>query len=595
VTQSSHPTPAPAAGRTYCGSLRSPDIGRTVVLRGWVAHRREHGEHLAFIDLRDWTGLVQVVVDEAAELRIESVVEVQGEVRARPEGTENPMLATGRVEVAAATVTILGPAEPLPIPLDDRAEVDEALRLRYRYLDLRRARMQSNLRKRAGILSAIRRSLEEDGFLEVETPLLWTPTPEGAREFAVPSRLQPGNFYVLPQSPQIAKQLLMVAGCDRYYQVARCLRDEDLRADRQFEFTQVDLEASFTSQAEVRAVVSRAIAAAVGALSKTAEPGEGMIEPPPVIEVLTWREAMDSYGSDKPDLRLSERIVDLGPVLSATEVRAFAGAEAIKGLRVPGGASFTRSRLDRLVERAQELGAKGLVWARVKPGAELESPISRFLSAAEQAGIVAALAGEPGDLALVVAGDWLTTCQVLGGLRREVLEVEEPGSHRFCWVTEFPLFEGLDEAGRPIPAHHPFTMFHEEDAERLETDPLSVRSQSYDLVVDGVELGSGSIRIHRLDLQARIFALLGLTEAEAEERFGFLLSAFRYGAPPHGGFAIGLDRLVAVLCGESSIREVIAFPKTQSGGDPMTGAPKPIAPSQLRELRLAPVKLADRG
>ncbi len=559
-----------------CGTLRTDDAGRRVALCGWVARRREHGEHLAFVDLRDRSGIVQCVVDGASDLRSEYVVRVVGTVRVRPEGTDNPDLATGEVEVGDCTVEVLNRAEPPPFPVTDRVDADETLRLRHRYVDLRRGRMQRNLEVRAAVNAALRAAMERHGFLEVETPLLWVPTPEGAREFVIPSRLQQGCFYVLPQSPQLAKQLLMVGGLDRYYQIARCLRDEDLRADRQFEFTQLDLEASFVGQDDVLDVVSEAVLDATEAV---------VGERPKAMPRLAWGDAMERFGSDKPDLRAGPELVELDRVFAGSGFRAFAGAACIKGLRVPGQGDLGRNRLDALVEAAKGLGAKGLVWLRVGEEGALESPVAKFLSDEERAGVLAATAGRPGDLVLVVADERDVAQTVLGQLR---LDLGRPpvseGPYRFCWVVDFPLFEGLEADGRPIPAHHAFTMPHPDDLELLASDPLAVRSQSYDLVLNGWELGSGSIRIHRADVQARIFATLGISEEEAKARFGFLLGAFRYGAPPHGGFAVGLDRLVAILAGEDNIREVIAFPKTQSGVDPLTGAPAPVAPRLLADL-----------
>jgi aspartyl-tRNA synthetase len=559
----------------YCGALRAADSGRTVSVCGWLARRREHGEHLAFVDLRDHTGIIQCVVDGARDLRAEQVLRVTGVVRLRPEGTVNLGLSTGEVELGDCEVEVLSSAEPPPFSLDGRLDTDEAVRLRYRYLDLRTDRMQRNLRLRAQVNSALRRAMERQGFVEVETPMLWTPTPEGAREFAIPSRLQRGLFYVLPQSPQIAKQLLMVGGLDRYYQIARCMRDEDLRADRQFEFTQLDIEASFVGQSEVLAFVSEAVVEAAFAVTG---------ERPPEIVTMTWNEALDRFGTDKPDLRFAMELVDLGEAVAGTEFRAFK-AVCVRAIRVQGGGDLARSRLDSLVERARQLGAAGLVWMRVRDGGVLESPVAKFLSEADQRQILAATAAEPGDLVLVVAGEREPTCKVLGQLR---LELGQPAvserPFRFVWITEFPLFEGRDEEGRLVAAHHPFTMPHPDDLELLETDPTAMRSQSYDLVLNGWELGSGSIRIHRADIQRRVFAALGITDEDAESRFGFLLGAFRYGAPPHGGFAVGLDRFVALLAGEDNIREVIAYPKTQSGADLMSGAPKALTAKQLSEL-----------
>ncbi len=561
-----------------CGELGVDDVGTKVRLCGWVARRREHGEHLAFVDLRDRSGIVQCVVDGSVELRNEYVVAVSGVVRRRPEGMENPSLLTGEVEIGDCTVEVLAAAEPPPFHVEDRTDVDEAVRLRHRYVDLRRPRMQANLRLRAAVVSAIRRAMERQGFCEVETPLLWSPTPEGAREFAVPSRLHRGDFYVLPQSPQIAKQLLMVGGFDRYYQIARCLRDEDLRADRQFEFTQLDMEASFVTQDDVLGFVSEAVLDA-------AQCATG--ERPPPIERMTWAEALDRYGTDKPDLRIETELVDLGEAFASTEVRALS-APSVKGLRIPGGGGTSRAGLDALGERARALGAKGLAWFRVaeSDGATtLDSPLARVLSEAERDALVRVSAAAPGDLVLAVADDHRTACTVLGQLRVELgAKPVGEGPHRYVWVVEFPLFESIGADGHPVPAHHPFTMPHPEDIDRMETDPLSVRSQAYDLVLNGWELGSGSVRIHRADIQARVFKALGISDEDAEARFGFLTGAFRYGAPPHAGFAFGIDRLVAVLAGEESVREVIAFPKTQSGADPLTGAPKPLPASSLAEL-----------
>ncbi|HEV2766770.1 MAG TPA: aspartate--tRNA ligase [Acidimicrobiales bacterium] len=567
---------ATALRTDLAGDLRVGDAGRQVALCGWVARRREHGEHLAFVDLRDRSGVVQCVVDGASDLRSEYVVRVTGTVRDRPEGTINPDLATGEIEVGDCAVEVLNAAEPPPFPVTDRVDADETARLRHRYVDLRRDRMQRNLAVRASVNRALRCAMERQGFLEVETPLLWVPTPEGAREFVIPSRLRPGEFYVLPQSPQLAKQLLMVAGVDRYYQIARCLRDEDLRADRQFEFSQLDLEASFVSQDDVLGFVSEAVLDAAEAV---------MGERPGEIPRLTWAEAMGRFGADKPDLRAGPELVELGELFAATGFRAFAGAACIKGLRAPGHGDLGRNRLDALTERAKGLGAKGLVWLRVGEGGALDSPVAKFLSDEERAGLVDATAAEAGDLVLVVADERRTVETVLGQLR---LDLGRPpvneGPLAFTWVVDFPLFEGLDPAGRPVPAHHAFTMPHPDDLDLLESDPLSVRSQSYDLVLNGWELGSGSIRIHRSDVQARIFSTLGISDEDARARFGFLLDAFRYGAPPHGGFAVGLDRLVAILAGEDNIREVIAFPKTQSGADPLTGAPASVSPRLLDEL-----------
>ncbi len=559
----------------FCGVLGPQDEGAEVRLCGWVARRREQGKHLAFVDLRDHTGVVQCVVDGTTDVRSEYVVAITGTVRRRPEGMENPKLSTGQVEVTDCTVEVLNRAEPPPFAIEDRVDVDESVRLKYRYLDLRRPAMQRNLRIRAAVNAAIRGAMDRQGFCEVETPLLWAPTPEGSREFAVPSRLQHGSFYSLPQSPQLAKQLLMVAGFDRYYQIARCLRDEDLRADRQFEFTQLDLEASFATQEDVIRWVSEAVLDA-------AEAATGRRPPP--IERMTWAEALDRYGTDKPDLRYGMELVDLGGVFAGTDVRAFQ-APTVKAIVHAGGAGASRSRLDALVEAAKGMGAKGLAWFKVGEAGALESPLDRFLGDAERRGLVEVTGAAPGDLVLVVADEHRLACEVLGQLRVELggRPVAE-GEHRYVWVVEFPMFDGVDAAGNPLAAHHPFTMPHPDDLELLETDPAAVRSQAYDLVLNGWELGSGSVRIHRDDIQAQVFRALGITEDEAAARFGFLLAAFRHGAPPHAGFAFGIDRLSAIFAGEENIREVIAFPKTQSGADPLTGAPKALSPAALAEL-----------
>ncbi len=575
---------SPAVGQrdAWCGELGAADVGRPVSLCGWVARRREHGEHLAFVDLRDRSGVVQCVVDGASELRNEYVVRVSGTVRLRPEGTVNENLATGEVELGDCDVEVLSAADPPPFPVDDRADdVDETVRLRHRYVDLRRERLQRNLRLRASVNSAVRRAMERQGFVEIETPMLVASTPEGARDFVVPSRLSPGSFYALPQSPQLFKQLCMVGGLDRYYQIARCLRDEDLRADRQFEFMQLDLEASFVGQGEIIAFVSEAVAEATEAVTGS-RPAE--------MATITWHDAMERFGSDKPDMRFGMELVELTEVLAATVLGALR-APCVKGLCVPGGAERSRRQLDELTDAARRWGAKGLVWMKVEADGTLGSPVAKHLQPAELDGIRRALGGTPGDLLLVVADERRTVRHVLGLLR---LHLGRPpiteGGLDFAWVVDFPLFEAVDDAGNPVPAHHPFTMPHPDDVALLDGPGegaqglLAVRSQAYDLTLNGWELGSGSVRIHRSDLQRRIFALLGISEDDAQRKFGFLLDAFRYGAPPHAGFAFGIDRLAALLAGEENIRELIAFPKTQSGADPLTGAPSTIAAAQLAEL-----------
>ncbi len=605
---------ATAMRTDLCGRLGLGDAGREVTVCGWVDRRREHSEHLAFVDLRDHSGVLQCVVDGARDLRAEFVVRITGTVRLRPTGTANPALDTGEIELQDCEVELLSRAEPPPFPLDERTEVDETLRLRHRYVDLRKPRMQRNLRARAAVNRAIRRAMDAQGFVEVETPVLIASTPEGARDFVVPSRKEPGSFYALPQSPQIFKQLTMVGGVDRYYQIARCLRDEDLRADRQFEFSQLDVEASFAARDDVLGFVARAVAEATVEVAGH-DPG--------TFDRMTWHDAMERFGSDKPDTRFGMELAELTPIFFGTRARVFQ-APCVKGICLAGGAeSLARSRVDELVAACQRWGAKGLAWMRVVPaegdGAALDGGVAKFLSAAEAAAVIEALEARPGDMVFLVADKRPVVRRVLGLLR---LELGRPpvndGSFNYLWVVDFPLFEGLGAEGEPIPSHHPFTMPHEDDLSALMSrdvgaevaggagagheDDLSalmsrdgspageallgIRSQAYDLVLNGWELGSGSVRIHRREIQQRIFEVLGIAPGEARERFGFLLDAFRYGAPPHAGFAVGLDRLAALLVGEENIREVIAFPKTQSGADPLTDAPSPIADAHLQELGL---------
>jgi aspartyl-tRNA synthetase len=550
-----------------------------------VARRREHGEHLAFVDIRDHSGIMQCVVDNDVDVRSEYVIRVTGVIRARPEGTINSSLTTGMVEIGDCVVEILNSAEPPPFPVDARADdVDEMIRLKYRYLDIRRERMQRNLRVRAQINSAIRKEMETNGFVEVETPFLMPSTPEGAREFLVPSRKEPGSFFALPQSPQLWKQLLMVAGVDRYYQIARCLRDEDLRADRQYEFMQLDAEMSFVSQDDVLENIGRAVVAAAIAVTG---------EAPPEIERITWHDAMNRFGIDKPDLRFAMELIELTPLFAGTEFKAFAGASCIKGICVdamtyPEAAAFGRNKLDGLTDRAKKIGAKGLVWMKIGADGAIDSPVAKFLSDDEKSALVAAMGAREGDLLLLVADEWDTTCEVLGQLRNDIGRPPvHQGPYKYVWVTEFPLFIGIDPvSGRPRPGHHPFCQPHPDDMSLFDTEPLKVRALAYDLVLNGWELGSGSIRIHEPEMQRRVFNQLGISDEEADKRFGFFLQPFKYGAPPHGGFAFGIDRLAAILAGEENIREVIAFPKTQSGSDPMTNAPTPVDPAHLAELGL---------
>ena len=568
----------------YCGELGAADVGGSVVVCGWVDRRRTHGENLAFLDVRDHTGIVQCVIDERIDARSEYVVRITGVVRERPEGTANPALSTGEVEIGDCTTEILKRAEPMPIPLHD--DVDENLRLRYRYLDLRRERMQHNLRARARVNAAIREAMDAQGFVEIETPMLVASTPEGARDFVVPSRLHPGNFYALPQSPQLFKQLCMVGGLDRYYQIARCLRDEDLRADRQFEFMQLDAEAAFVGAEEVIDFITTAV-------SHTADMVTGA--PLGEVPIITWADAMERYGSDKPDIRFGMELVDCTDLFEGTQARVFQ-VPCVKGVTVTGGAEMGRNRIDELTAACKRWGAKGLAWFRVtEPGDDgvpaLDGALAKFMSPAERAALPQRLGAVTGDMVMLIADERRLANRVLGLLR---LELGRPpvseGGLAPLWVVDFPLFEDIDAEGNPQAAHHPFTMPHPDDLDYLVRGGgeslLRVRSQAYDLVINGWELGSGSVRIHDAAVQKQIFAALGIDEEEVERRFGFLLEAFGYGAPPHAGFAFGIDRLAALLSGEENIREVIAFPKTQSGADPLTGAPGPVPERHLGELGL---------
>ncbi len=570
----------------YCGELRSSDIDSTVTVCGWVDTRRVHSEHLAFIDLRDHTGIIQCVVDEKLDLRSEFVVSITGTVRSRFEGKSNEKLSTGEVELGDCSVELLSSAEPPPFPMHERSDVDENIRLRHRYLDLRKTRMQKNLRIRAKVNSAIRKAMEKQGFVEIETPMLIASTPEGARDFVVPSRLHPTNFYALPQSPQIFKQLCMVGGIDRYYQIARCLRDEDLRADRQFEFMQLDMEASFVTQEDVLSFVSEAIKDSVENITG---------ERPGKIPTMTWHDAMERFGSDKPDTRFGMELIELSDIFQDTEANVFK-VDCVKGILYPKGAEILgRNAIDSLTEKCQNWGAKGLAWFRVGENSSLEGSLTKFMSDKEIEQLASSMGADAGDMVFVIADQRRTVNHILGLLR---LELARPpvgeGGLNFLWITEFPLFESVTDSGEPIPAHHPFTMPHPDDLAMLDTasgaEYLSIRSQAYDLVLNGWELGSGSVRIHKKDIQAKIFNMLGIQDEEAEQKFGFLLDAFKYGAPPHAGFAFGIDRLVALLAGEENIREVIAFPKTQSGSDPLTNAPTPLDSTHLEELglRLSP-------
>jgi aspartyl-tRNA synthetase len=569
------------------GTLRPTEVGQGVHLAGWVKARRDHGG-VIFVDLRDASGVVQVVVDpvaapDAAEvargLRDEYCIAVEGAVRLRPAGIVNPELPTGEVEVAAAAVRVLSPADALPFQIDDRAEVDEVRRLEFRYLDLRRPRMATNLRARSKGISAMRRALDRLGFLEVETPTLIRSTPEGARDMLVPSRLRPGSFYALPQSPQLFKQLLMVGGVERYYQVARCYRDEDFRSDRQLEFTQLDIEGSFWGQDDVLETLEKVMAEVITELRGKA--------PAVPFPRLTYPEAMRRFGSDKPDLRFGMEIADLSGVLGESAVEVFRSTVAAGGLVAgidAGPLGLSRSGLDALGARARELGGRGLVTVVVEEGATLRSSVAKHLSAAEAAALVAAFSARPGDTLLLAAGSAGETRALLGRLRLELGQPKGQEELCFLWVVGFPVFERTPD-GALAPAHHPFTS--PVDVREMEEHPERATARAYDLVLNGTELGSGSVRIHDPAVQRRVFSVLGISDEEAERRFGWFLRALRYGTPPHAGFAVGIDRLFSVVLGEPNIREVIPFPKTQTGLDPMTEAPTSVTEEQLAELGIA--------
>ena len=585
--------------RQPSGTLRAPDAGRTVLLKGWVARRRDLGD-LIFLTIRDRSGFVQAVFDRqrcpaeavaaAGEARSEDVVAIEGEVVLRADGQRNSELPTGEIEVVASSLEFLARSRTPPFVVEDRTNATEELRLEYRYLDLRRPAMQKNLILRDEITFRVRRVLHERGFVEIETPMLTRSTPEGARDFLVPSRVHRGQWYALPQSPQLFKQILMVSGFEKYFQIARCFRDEDLRADRQFEFTQIDLEISFPTEEDVFDAVEAFLVEAFAAAGIA-------VERP--FRRLTYREAMDTYGTDRPDLRYALPLCDLTEAAAGSGFapfeKALTGGGTVRGLRVPGGAAFSRKRLDELTERAREHGAGGLLWVK-KAAGEVSSPAKKGLPPGHMDALVERSELSDGDLLLIVADREKAALAALAALRAEAareLRLVDESRYAFCWVTEFPLL-GFDEgSGQWFPMNHPFTAPREEDLDRLESDPGSVRARAYDVVVNGWELGSGSIRIHRADLQGRVFRRLGIGEDEARERFGFLLEALSYGAPPHGGIALGLDRICAIAAGATSLRDVIAFPKTTSGICLMTKAPANVLPEQLRELGLDPPRRSD--
>ena len=567
--------------RTHdAGSLRASHVGQTVTLAGWVARRRDHGG-VAFIDLRDATGSVQVVIrDEviAGSLRAEWCLAITGEVVARPAGNENDGLPTGAIEVMGDSVTVLSESAPLPFPVDTgvESEISEEVRLRYRYLDLRREGPAANLRLRSRVTSAIRRAMDELDFLEIETPYLTRSTPEGARDFLVPVRLQPGSWYALPQSPQLFKQLLMVAGMERYYQIARCFRDEDFRADRQPEFTQLDIEMSFIDQADIIAVAEKI-------LVDIWKDSLGYTIATPIPH-MTYRDAMNRYGSDKPDLRFGNELVDVTEFFKETPFRVFQ-SEYVGAVVMPGGANSPRRELDAWQDWAKARGAKGLAYILLNDDGTLGGPVSKNISDSEQAGIADKVGAKKGDAIFFAAGDKASSQALLGAVRIEIgkrCNLIEDGAWKFVWVVDAPMFEPTDGGGWTA-VHHPFTGPKPEFASTFSKDPANALAYAYDIVLNGTELGGGSIRIHDKEIQREVFRVIGLSDEEADSKFGFLLEAFNYGPPPHGGIALGLDRVCALLTGSDSIREVIAFPKTASGGDPLTGAPTPITTAQRRE------------
>ncbi|HEX5448780.1 MAG TPA: aspartate--tRNA ligase [Gaiellaceae bacterium] len=561
----------------YCGELRPEHVGQRLTVAGWVDTRRDHGG-LVFVDLRDHTGKVQLVLkesDTAHELRNEFVVQAEGEIVARAPDAVNPNLPTGEVELQVEKLTILSRSTPLPFQLDEE-NVDETTRLRYRWLDLRTERMQSNLRLSHTVITAIRRTMDERGFVDIWTPSMTRGTPEGARDFLTPVRLQPGTFYALAQSPQLYKQLCMVGGLDRYYQIATCWRDEDLRADRQFEFRQLDLELAFAEQEDVLDVLEACVIASFESIGR---------EPPArPFPRLTFADAMLRYGTDKPDLRYGLEIQEATEITRSSEFGVFANAPCVRFLVAPR--AFSRAELSRLEEIAKEWGAKGLAYIVVDESGEQRSPIAKFLSEAE----LAAFSAPPGSTVLFGAGDEAIVARVLGGLRAHLgreLELIEPGANAFHWVVDFPLFEQHEESEGWTFMHHPFTAPAGGTETWDESNPAGVRGQHYDLVWNGWELGSGSIRIHDVEMQQKVFRTMGLSDEEARSKFGFLLAALAMGAPPHGGFAMGIDRFVALMAGEPDIRQVIAFPKVASGSDPLTGAPTAMPPEVLAELGIA--------
>ncbi len=578
----------------HCGNLNKSNVGETVTLNGWVNRRRDLGK-VIFVDLRDRSGLVQIVLDPeilgvenfpvAEGLRSEFVISVTGQVETRPVGQENPNLETGEVEIHISKLKVLSEAKTPPFPIHDASSVEEALRLRYRYLDLRSKELQNTMILRHRAVSAIRSFFDSKGFLEIETPLLIRSTPEGARDYIVPSRVHPGEFYALPQSPQLFKQLLMIGGFERYYQVAKCFRDEDLRADRQPEFTQIDVEMSFVDRDAVMEIMEEMITKVLSEIKN--------VEIQLPIPRISYEEAMNRYGSDKPDTRFAMEINDVTDHLKQSEFRVFAdtikSGGVVKGINVKGAGTYTRKQIDDLSEQAVKFGAKGLMWLILEED-NVRSPIAKFLQPSELNDIEKKLQAEPGDLLLLVAGDNALVCDVLGRLRLilgKELNLIDENEFRLLWVVDWPLLVYDEEQNRYVAAHHPFTAPLEEDIDLLENDPGKARAKAYDLVLNGVELGGGSIRITNRSLQEKMFKALGFSMEEAIEQFGYFMEAFEYGAPPHGGIAFGLDRLIMLLAGTNSIRDVIAFPKTVSASDLMIEAPSVVSERQLDELKIS--------
>ncbi|KHO62323.1 aspartyl-tRNA synthetase [Thermoanaerobacter sp. YS13] len=579
--------------RTHmCGELTVEDVDKSVVVMGWVQRRRDHGG-LVFIDLRDRTGIVQVVFsnevsseafEKVQSVRSEYVLAIEGKVVKRAPENVNPKISTGEIEIHANTLKILSKSETPPFPIEDRSNVSEAIRLKYRYLDLRRPSMQQNLMTRFKITKVVRAFLNKNGFIEIETPLLIKSTPEGARDYLVPSRIYPGKFYALPQSPQIFKQLLMISGFDKYYQIAKCLRDEDLRADRQPEFTQIDIEMSFVEVEDVLKINEKMIA-------EIFKETLGIDVPIP-FKRLSYQESMERFGTDKPDLRFGMELKDLSDIVAQSEFNVFKTAlknnGSVRGINVKGAASMPRRQLDELVEFAKTYGAKGLLWMQVFEN-EVKSPATKFLSKEEMKKILDRLEAEAGDLLLIVADKDEIVFDTLAHLRLEIgkrFNLIDENKYEFVWIVDFPLLEYDEEEKRYVAKHHPFTAPKDEDIELLEKEPLKVRAKAYDIVLNGTEIGGGSIRIHDTELQKRMFKVLGFSEEKAWERFGFLMEAFKYGAPPHGGIAYGLDRLAMIITSSDTIRDVIAFPKTQNAVCLMTDAPSEVSEEQLKELHI---------